>query len=565
MLCLLTLLGETALSADGVYESVPIKPREVQMLSAIGDHEIVAGSRGILYTHPELSDLVDRVGARVSPTPTDPYLEYRFHIVLSPRPEAFSMPDGQVYITVGMLAQLENEAQLAMVLAHEISHAAGHHGIRRHRRNRKEAVGWAPVWITLGILFQEDVGFGAPNSDPYEIYLGPAIRGYRAELEEEADQRAVQRVAEAGYDVRECARLYEILAGKAVDGIETKWGESTNRLSLRASRVRRVAAEIGQESILDRLDSAAEDYRDLQWRVALDSVSRYLAFEELGNAQVLAEALVEEREDDEEARRALAEVHRAREARWELFAPIPAPARLGKRGPQLPAPNPDSGSIALTLRAKAPVHFGTRMSAVRVFFVRLGEDRGAFAARELISSSFTSRGQVYLLNAKPGRYVAVAVAFAGGETRTYVTGRTAYGRPTGPYVRTSVGRTGFFPVTMISGTEVTVLPQEISFMGEYQAKMSTRMKKADVAQAHYYRLLMPHLDKMPLPGLTRVLAAEGAYLVHLESLARDPETESEFWTTARDEVFEGDPRWRARVARQLVRMSETQFLPEFWF
>ena len=50
----------------------------------------------------------------------------------------------------------------------------------------------------------------------------------------------------------------------------------------------------------------------------------------------------------------------------------------------------------------------------------------------------------------------------------------------------------FFSMAMISDTEVTVIPQEMVFMGDYVVSMNTKMKKrGDEAQAHYYRLLLP--------------------------------------------------------------------------
>ncbi len=51
-------------------------------------------------------------------------------------PNASSLPDGRIYLTTGMLAHVENEAQLAMVLGHEIGHVAEEHALESLRRQR---------------------------------------------------------------------------------------------------------------------------------------------------------------------------------------------------------------------------------------------------------------------------------------------------------------------------------------------------------------------------------------------------------------------------------------------
>ena len=188
------------------------------------------------------------------------------------------------------------------------------------------------------------------------------------------------------------------------------------------------------------------------------------------------------------------------------------------------------------------------MSAEEIFFVKLEEGKEVFEAADVIPSSYSKKKQVYLFNADPGRYVAVAAGLGSTETRQHLSGSS------GPYLATSIGKSAFFSMAMISATEVTVAPQEMVFMGEYLVTTSSKMKTADLAQAHYYRLLLPGVAGRP--ALVRMFDEQNVYTADLESVARDPATERGFWTTARDKVFKGDPRWQARAERQLAALSE---------
>ena len=85
-------------------------------------------------------ELVRRVGHALRPPPSDDYIEYEFFVLRDPSPNAFALPNGHIYVHTGMLARLRDEDQLAALLAHEINHVAGHHGIVDHRATRKKAI-----------------------------------------------------------------------------------------------------------------------------------------------------------------------------------------------------------------------------------------------------------------------------------------------------------------------------------------------------------------------------------------------------------------------------------------
>ena len=78
-----------------------------------------------LYDNPLAQDYVNRVGQSLVPVGSDKL--YAFKIILNPVPEARSLSTGTIYVSTGLLASIENEAQLAYVLGHEIAHVEKEH------------------------------------------------------------------------------------------------------------------------------------------------------------------------------------------------------------------------------------------------------------------------------------------------------------------------------------------------------------------------------------------------------------------------------------------------------
>ena len=115
---------------------------------------------------------------------------------------AFALPNGSVYVHTGLLAALENEAQLATVLAHEGMHFVHRHGEKSYRVFHQSA-GFSVFAATMGIPLIAD--FGALS----------VISGYSVSFEKEADVDGFIRLKAAGYDVRESTQAFQKLANEA--------------------------------------------------------------------------------------------------------------------------------------------------------------------------------------------------------------------------------------------------------------------------------------------------------------------------------------------------------------
>jgi predicted Zn-dependent protease len=170
-----------------------------------------------LYRDPKLERYVMEVGNRVLATShlRRPGTEEQFRktpvtfgILDSPIINAMALPGGYVYVTRGMLAHLNNEDQLATVIAHEIGHVAARHAARQAWQQQ-----WGQGLLLGGALLGQGV-FGLPAQDILNLG-GMAAQliflRYSREDELEADKLSVEYSSLAEYDPREVIPFFQTL------------------------------------------------------------------------------------------------------------------------------------------------------------------------------------------------------------------------------------------------------------------------------------------------------------------------------------------------------------------
>ncbi|WP_034831797.1 M48 family metallopeptidase [Endozoicomonas numazuensis] len=126
----------------------------------------------------------------------------RVYVLKQPVLNAFALPNGGVYVNTGLIAAMENEAQLAAVLAHE-----GIHYINRHSMKQREVRKMTSAFATATML----AGFPLLGS----VGLASTVTGYSRDLEREADDEGYIRLVEAGYDPSQSTVAFEALAREA--------------------------------------------------------------------------------------------------------------------------------------------------------------------------------------------------------------------------------------------------------------------------------------------------------------------------------------------------------------
>ena len=91
---------------------------------------------GGAYDDPKLLRYINLVGQAVADVSTRPDIDYHFAILNTASPNAFATPGGYVFVSIGLLRMIENEAQLAGVLAHEVAHISQKHALQTLGRSR---------------------------------------------------------------------------------------------------------------------------------------------------------------------------------------------------------------------------------------------------------------------------------------------------------------------------------------------------------------------------------------------------------------------------------------------
>lgn len=235
--------------------------------------------KGMLLETPALVAYLQSVGQPLVPTEAAQRVGFRFHVLRSPVANAFALPNGSIYLTVGLLAHLDNEGELAQVMGHEISHVVLRHGIKSYQTNRSRII---TAHIADMFLFGTSLA--------YLPYVA-SVASFSREQEEEADAAGLRSVAARGYSPDEALRVFErIRDAKRGVAAEGSWYSSHPSNAQRAEVLREMvrkgeipatqsrsagpayreyAALIAEENIRLKLNAR-------QYELALDAATRSL-------------------------------------------------------------------------------------------------------------------------------------------------------------------------------------------------------------------------------------------------------------------------------------------------
>jgi Zn-dependent protease with chaperone function len=236
------LYAEDALFRDEVDESYRQKRREHSEMAyftntrdAQDDQVTRSGDKlkveDTLYDNPLVQDYVNRVGQSI--VPRDSKNLYAFKVTLNPIPEARALSTGTIYISSGLLSMIDNEAQLAYVLGHEVAHVEKDHwrddviverGIQRYyeKQAQKRAIvgtligagagaiiGGATNSFTKGATSGLIIAAGVPTV--LKLLAPDIVVSWDKQQEDEADQLGLKYMFDRNYDPREAPKFYATL------------------------------------------------------------------------------------------------------------------------------------------------------------------------------------------------------------------------------------------------------------------------------------------------------------------------------------------------------------------
>ena len=183
--------------ADFLTDLLMSEAQERQL--AEQEHPKVLEQFGGVYHDPELQSYVGSIANFLGRVSRRPDIEYRLTILNSPVVNAFALPAGYLYVTRGLLALADSEAELAGVIAHEIGHVTGRHTAERYR-NTVLAQGLVGLF---GAAVEDSQLSGIANL--FEPGAAMFVQGFSRDHEHEADFLGVETMSRAGYDPRAMA------------------------------------------------------------------------------------------------------------------------------------------------------------------------------------------------------------------------------------------------------------------------------------------------------------------------------------------------------------------------
>lgn len=160
---------------------------------------------GARHDSKDLHEYVNDVAKRlISQGLRMPNISVSVKVLKNPYLNAFAYPHGEIYVHSGLMAAMENEAQLAALLGHEIAHFVNRHAVARLRNTET-------VSVSLQVL-----SMGAARAGLYAnivpwfnlFAMNAAVSGYSQSMEWEADNVGFEMVVSAGYDPTEAAKFF---------------------------------------------------------------------------------------------------------------------------------------------------------------------------------------------------------------------------------------------------------------------------------------------------------------------------------------------------------------------
>ena len=211
----LSLLLAGALAGGGCATNPVTGRPELSFMSVERENELgrqgareVEQTIGLVKT-PVLTAYVDELGQRLAQHSPRHDVSYRFAVADMPEPNAFALPGGYIYVSRGLLAIANSEAELANVIGHEIGHVAARHASQRETRSvgvgLLSALGAAAAGVVAGGPAAQAV------SQLGQIAGAGLIASYGRDQERQADEVGQKLAAESGWDPAAVSRFFTTL------------------------------------------------------------------------------------------------------------------------------------------------------------------------------------------------------------------------------------------------------------------------------------------------------------------------------------------------------------------
>jgi predicted Zn-dependent protease len=183
-----------------------LSPRVASGLTVSDEEKMAKSFLKVIYSYyeiiddPVIADYVSKIGNRIVAGLEKPLFNYHFYVIKTDPYNAFAIPAGYIFINSGLLMAMDDEDELAGILAHEIAHVNARHISQKIERSKK--IGWARM---AGMVAGALMGIAGAGDAAQAVTRGSAGAAQTAELaysrenEMQADELGLDYLANAGY------------------------------------------------------------------------------------------------------------------------------------------------------------------------------------------------------------------------------------------------------------------------------------------------------------------------------------------------------------------------------
>ncbi len=206
VLCLL-LSGCATVDVPNAGESgYKVEQDEARMIKRAAEVDEVLEASDIVYSNLDLENYLTKFANDLLPdSAREAGIKISIKVLRDPTPNAMAFPNGRIYVHIGILSVIENEAQLASLLGHEMTHVVHRHQLKSFRSLTNKSAFLSAIIVPMTVV--------GGNAGALVTQLGivSSAYGYSQSLEQEADEGGFKMALDRGYDVSEAPKLFEHL------------------------------------------------------------------------------------------------------------------------------------------------------------------------------------------------------------------------------------------------------------------------------------------------------------------------------------------------------------------
>ena len=209
--CLLTACGTQVVNPVTGKTERTVMDEQAEIAEGAKAHKEVLQEYGA-YDNAKLQAYVNDLGQKLAGQSHRANLKWTFTVLDSKEINAFALPGGYVYVTRGIMAYLESEADLAGVMGHEIGHVTARHGAQRATRQQSAGIGVIAATV-LGAVLEAGGVSGATNiaSQMSQSAAAGYIASYSRDQESQADELGAEYLSRNRYDPQNMVDVIQVL------------------------------------------------------------------------------------------------------------------------------------------------------------------------------------------------------------------------------------------------------------------------------------------------------------------------------------------------------------------